>query len=104
VPRRTRSSISFSGSKSRAQRDYETYAEKKNELVTGIVQRIEKNDVYVNIGKTDALMNPGQSDANEHYFNAMRMKVYITTSSRRIRGRRYTSSRSHPGLIRRYLN
>lgn len=80
---------------------YEMYAEKKNELVTGIVQRIEKNDIYVNIGKTDALMNLANQIPNEHYFNAMRMKVYITDVVKTNKGAQIYVSRSHPGLIRR---
>lgn len=80
---------------------YETYAEKKSEIVTGIVQRIEKNDVFVNIGKTDALMNPAGQVPGEHYFNAMRMKVYITDVVKTNKGAQIYVSRSHPGLIRR---
>ena len=80
---------------------FDTYFEKKDELVTGIVQRIEKNDVYVNIGKTEGLMNYLNQVPNEQYFAGMRIRVYISDVIKTNKGPQVVLSRSHPMLIRR---
>lgn len=80
---------------------FDTYFEKKDELVTGIVQRIEKNDVYVNIGKTEGMMNYLNQVPNEQYFAGMRIRVYISDVIKTNKGPQVVLSRSHPMLIRR---
>lgn len=80
---------------------FDTYFEKKDELVTGIVQRTEKNDVYVNIGKTDGIMNYLNQIPSEHYYAGMRIKVYISDVIKTNKGPQIILSRSHPMLIRR---
>ena len=37
---------------------FEEYVERENEILTAIVQRVEKNGVYVELGKTDGLLSP----------------------------------------------
>ena len=80
---------------------YDTYLEKKDELVTGIVQRIEKSDVYVNLGKTEGIMNYLNQIPTEHYYTGMRIKVYITDVIKTNKGPQIFLSRAHHGLIRR---
>ncbi len=80
---------------------FDTYFEKKDELVTGTVQRVEKSDVYVNLGKTEGIMNYLNQIPSEHYYPGMRIKVYITDVIKTNKGPQIFLSRSHPGLIRR---
>jgi len=80
---------------------FDTYFEKKDELVTGIVQRIEKNDVYINIGKTEGVMNYLNQVPSEQYYAGMRIRVYISDVIKTNKGPQVILSRSHPMLIRR---
>ena len=80
---------------------FDTYFEKKDELVTGTVQRVEKSDVYVNLGKTEGIMNYLNQIPSEHYYPGMRIKVYITDVIKTNKGPQIFLSRSHPGLIKR---
>ena len=67
---------------------YEEYVEKENEVLTAIVQRVEKGNVYVELGKTDGLLTPNESIPGETYENndpsrSMRWKSARTTAGRR---------------------
>lgn len=80
---------------------FDTYFEKKDELVTGIVQRTEKSDVYVNIGKAEGVMNYLNQIPSERYFTGMRIRVYISDVIKTNKGPQIIVSRSHPSLIKR---
>lgn len=80
---------------------FDTYFEKKDELVTGVVQRTEKNDVVVNIGKAEGVMNYLNQITTERYFAGMRIKVYIADVIKTNKGPQIVLSRSHPSLIKR---
>jgi N utilization substance protein A len=80
---------------------FDSFTEKKDELITGIVQRTEKNDVYVNIGKTEGVMNYMNQIPGEHYYSGMRVKVYINDVIRTTKGPQILLSRSNPTFIKR---
>ncbi len=80
---------------------FDTYFEKKDELVTGIVQRTEKSDVFVNIGKAEGVMNYLNQIPSERYFTGMRIRVYISDVIKTNKGPQIIVSRSHPSLIKR---
>lgn len=80
---------------------FDMYFEKKDELVTGIVQRTEKSDVYVNIGKAEGVMNYLNQIPSERYFTGMRIRVYISDVIKTNKGPQIIVSRSHPSLIKR---
>ena len=80
---------------------FEEYAEKENEVLTAIVQRVEKNGVYVELGKTDGVIPFNEVIAGENYNINDRLKVYVLKVQRDTKGPQIIVSRTHPGLVKR---
>ena len=80
---------------------YEEYSQKENEILTAIVQRIENKTAYVELGRTEGLLEPGQQMPTEELNINDRIKVYVLEVSRMGRGPQVIVSRTHPGLVKR---
>lgn len=80
---------------------FDEYITRENELVTGLVQRKEKNNVYVDLGKTEAVLPATEQVANEAYNLNDRIKCYILEVKKTTKGPQIILSRSHPGLVKR---
>ncbi len=80
---------------------YEEYVEKENEVLTAIVQRVEKGNVYVELGKTDGILTPNEMIPGENYANNDRLKVYVLEVRKDSKGPQVLVSRTHPGLVKR---
>ncbi|MBO4879730.1 MAG: transcription termination/antitermination protein NusA [Clostridia bacterium] len=80
---------------------FEEYSEKENEVLTAIVQRVEKNGVYVELGKTDGVIPFNEVIAGENYNINDRLKVYVLKVQRDTKGPQIIVSRTHPGLVKR---
>jgi len=80
---------------------FDEYAEKENEVLTAIVQRSEKNGVYVELGKTDGLIPFNEVIVGENYETNDRVKVYVLKVQRDTKGPQILASRTHPGLVKR---
>lgn len=86
-----------------AERDviYEEFKEKEDELITGLVQRIHNNNIYIDLGKTEALLPPSEQIPGEVYQIGDRIKLYVVEVSAETKGPRILVSRTHPGLLKR---
>ncbi|HHT66090.1 MAG: transcription termination factor NusA [Caldicoprobacterales bacterium] len=80
---------------------YERFIEKENEIVTGLVQRVEKRNVFIDLDKTEAILPPSEQMSGEIYQVNNRLKVYITEVKKTTKGPQITVSRTHPGLVKR---
>lgn len=80
---------------------YDEYIEKENEILTAIVDRIEGKTVYVELGKTEGVLEPAQQMPYEEYQIGERMKVYVLEVQRSARGPQVLVSRIHQGLVKR---
>ena len=80
---------------------YEEYSQKENEILTAIVQRIENKTAYVELGRTEGLLEPSQQMPTEELNINDRIKVYVLEVSRMGRGPQVIVSRTHPGLVKR---
>ncbi len=81
----------------------EEYTDKEEEVVTGLVQRIEPGQVFIDLGRTEAILPASEQMRNERYRVGQRLKVCILQVVRTNRGPRVVVSRSHPDLLRRLL-
>lgn len=86
-----------------AERDviYEEYKEKEGELITGTVQRFHNNNVFIDLGRTEALLPPSEQMPGEIYEMGNRIKLYVVEVSNESKGPRILVSRTHPGLLKR---
>jgi len=80
---------------------YEEYGERVGEVVTCTVQRREQRNVYVNLGKVEAVLPPAEQVPSEPYRFNERIKVYVLEVRRTPKGPQVVVSRTHPSLIRR---
>lgn len=80
---------------------YEEFQNREGDIVTGIVQRTEHRNVYVDLGKVEAILPPSEQIAGENYDHGSRMKVYVTEVRKTTRGPQVVASRTHPGLLKR---
>ncbi len=78
---------------------FDEFSEKEHKILTGTVQRIEKKNVYLDIGKTEAYLAPNEQVPTEDYSFHKRMKVYVTEVKRTTKGPLVTVSRTRPGLV-----
>lgn len=80
---------------------YEEFGERIGEVVTCTVQRREQRNVFVNLGKIEALLPPAEQVSTEPYRFGDRVKVYILEVRRTNKGPQVVVSRTHPSLVRR---
>lgn len=80
---------------------YNEYRERIGEIVTGIVQRREKNSFIINIdSKTEAILPREQQIPKEHYRRSESIQAVIVDVHREGRGPQIVLSRSHPDYIK----
>jgi len=80
---------------------YDDYIEKENEILTAIVQRIDGRQVYVELGRTEGVIEPTQQMPGETYAVNDRVKVYVLEVTRASHGPQVLVSRTHSGLVKR---
>lgn len=84
-----------------AERDsiYQSFKNREGELITGIVQRVVKSNVIVNVGKAEAILPQREQLPHEDYRPGDRIRAYIVEVKRSSRGSSILLSRSHPGML-----
>ncbi len=80
---------------------FEEYAGKSNDIITGVVQRMEPKQVFVNLGRTEAVLPSTEQTPGERYRIGQRLRVYVVEVARTPKGPKVIISRSHPNLLRR---
>ena len=80
---------------------YNEYIEKENEILTALVQRIEGKDVYVELGRTEGVLEASQQMPGEEFKVNDRVKVYVLEVNKTSRGPQIMVSRTHSGLVKR---
>lgn len=79
----------------------EDYNQKKDEVVTGIIQRNAKDSVIVDLGKIDGILSRQEQVANEKYTVNRRIKVYVTEVKDGNKGPKVYVSRRKKELVAR---
>ena len=74
---------------------------KEGEMITAIVQRRDRRNVIVNLGRLEAHLTPGDQLPREHYNFNDRIKVYISDVKQSSKGPIINISRTHPELVKR---
>jgi len=78
---------------------YNEYSSKRGEIVTGIVQRFEKGDIIVDLGRAEAVLPKKEQVRREGYRQGERVRGIILEVKTEARGPQVTLSRTHPGFI-----
>jgi N utilization substance protein A len=72
---------------------------REGQLVNGIVQRFEKRNIIVNLGRTDAILPEKEQVPRERYRQGDRIRAYIVSVDITGRGPQIVLSRTHPGML-----
>ena len=79
---------------------YEEYSGRSADIVTGIVQRVEGRNVFVDIGRAEAVLMATEQLPTEEYNYGDTLRAYIIEVKRTARGPQIMLSRTHPGLLK----
>ncbi|MDF2909393.1 MAG: nusA [Sporolactobacillus laevolacticus] len=80
---------------------YSEFIDREDDIMTGIVQRLDHRFIYVDLGRVEALLPQSEQMPNETYHPHDRIKVYLTKVEDAKKGPMITVSRTHPGLLKR---
>ncbi len=79
---------------------FDDYSNKVGNIITGYVQRISNETVFINLGKTEGILSATEQVYGERYEVNNRIRVYIMDVKKTPKGPQVFLSRSHPGLVR----
>lgn len=84
-----------------AERDamYDEYRDKEGEVISGIVQRVEGRNVFIDLGKAVGVLFPSEQIERERYRVGQRVKIFITKVEAGSKGPGITLSRVHPAMV-----
>ncbi len=80
---------------------FDKYADREEDVMTGIIQRKDRRFVYVNLGKIEAKLAEPEQIPTEDYNIHDRIKVFVTKVENTSKGPQIYISRSHPDLLKR---
>lgn len=80
---------------------YDDFINRQTEVVTGVVQRISNDKVFINMGRAEGILNATEQIPGEKYRVNQRLKVYVMDVKKTTKGPQVFLSRTHPGLVKR---
>ena len=75
------------------------YIGKEGEIVSGTVQRVERGNIYVDLGRASGIMFYTESIPGEHYRIGERLRFYLLAVQNETRVPGLILSRSHPKFV-----
>ena len=84
-----------------AERDavYSSFIDRKGEVINGIVQRFDRNDIVVNLGHTEGILPVREQVPRETYRRGDRIRALIVDVLRETRGPQIILSRTHTDFM-----
>lgn len=80
---------------------YNEFITKEYDIITGTVIRKDKGNVFVDLGRIEAVLGPNEQMAGEEYNFNTKLKLYIVEVKNTTKGAQVVVSRTHPGLVKR---
>ena len=78
----------------------EEFKKKEGNIVSGLIQKIERGNIYVDLGKVSGVMFPNESIPGEHYRIGQRMRFLVLAVQDQKGGPFIVLSRSHPDFVK----
>lgn len=82
---------------------YEEFSNKEEDIVSGVITRIERKNVIVDLGRAEAILPPSEQIPGETYNVHDRIKAYVINVKKTNKNPQIFISRTHPGLVKRLL-
>lgn len=80
---------------------FDEFHGRESELINGSVHRFSKGTVFINLGKTEAVLMPSEQIPGEQYVQGSRIRCYIVEVKKTSKGPQIIVSRTHPNLVKR---
>src|ERR1051326_2223302 len=80
---------------------YAEFVGKEGRILRGVVHRIEKRNVILEIGKAEAILPEREQIPGERYNPGDRVRAYVLEVRRTAKGPQISLSRTHPGYLAR---
>ncbi|MEA1927028.1 MAG: transcription termination factor NusA [Candidatus Auribacterota bacterium] len=77
------------------------YQERIGELVSGVIHHYDKQNIIIDLGRTEGVMPPREQCHHEEYRMGARLRTYILDVRERTQGPEVILSRTHPNFVRR---
>jgi N utilization substance protein A len=86
-----------------AEKDFlsDEYGKREGEIVTGTVQRIERGNIFIDLGRATGILPYDEQIPGERYKQGERVRAYLFRVDESARGVFLKLSRSHPAFLRR---
>jgi len=78
---------------------YTSYIDRRGEIINGIVQRIDRGDIIVNLGQTEGVLPIREQVPKESYRRGDRIRAMILEVLHESRGPQVVMSRTHPSFL-----
>ena len=78
---------------------YENFIHKKGEIINGIVQRVDRGNIIVNLGQAEAMLTSREQIPREAYRRGDRIRAYVLDVLEDARGSQILLSRTHPEFL-----
>jgi N utilization substance protein A len=76
------------------------FAQRGEEIVTGVVQRIERGNIFIDLGRALGFLSYEDQIPGEHYRAGERIRSYLYSVEESPRGINLRLSRTHPNFVR----
>jgi N utilization substance protein A len=82
---------------------YDEFSNRVGDLITGIIQRYEQRNIFIDLGRIEGILPANEQMPNERYEQGMRVKTYIVEVKKTTKGPQVLLSRTRTGLLKRLL-
>jgi N utilization substance protein A len=82
---------------------YDEFSNRVGDLITGIIQRYEQRNIFIDLGRIEGNLPANEQMPNERYEQGMRIKTFIVEVKKTTKGPQVLLSRTRTGLLKRLL-
>ena len=79
---------------------YNDFRHKQNEIISGVVSRVERGNIIVNVGRTEAILPRSEQIPNEHLPIGKTIRAYVKEVKRDSKGPQIVLSRRAPEFVK----
>lgn len=80
---------------------YDEFINRVGDLMTGVVQRFEQRNIFVDLGRIEGILPANEQMPTERYEQGMRIKTYVVEVKKTTKGPQILLSRTRTGLLKR---
>ena len=79
---------------------YNRYSEKENQMLPATVHRVDRGNVYIEVGRAEGIIPASETVPGERYIVNDHLRVFVLEVRKTNKGPQIVASRTHPSMIR----